>query len=296
LPSFLQVWKRFTQDRYNCIMIKENQLTRFFRELGEIGDKETSLGFGHDYYDEGELKKHILKMGIKSDQGYVYFNELLYRCMRKKYCKFKLSKRMQIIELRNQYEIFQLTMRAQNRGTKLTNEQIYNNIVKKENGVNPFLTVMNFRVSFKTWVKHARKKLREFNKYRAQEYGDEEQYDTNVDNDNKQTYRVEIDIEIINEYTSDEDSQNEDSQSQSKIGTIQKGKSTMSIGSQSMRQRNLEKKKKDHLALFEKKMTQKFKKMSGAQSSVLAPTPDVTLGRSGKFGASGQNFAKSGKE
>jgi hypothetical protein len=67
LPSFLQVWKRFTQDRYHCIMIKENQLTRFFRELGEIGDKDSSLGFGTEFYDEGELKKNILKMGIKSD-------------------------------------------------------------------------------------------------------------------------------------------------------------------------------------------------------------------------------------
>jgi hypothetical protein len=48
-------------------MIKENQLTRFFRELGEIGDKDSSLGFGTEFYDEGELKKNILKMGIKSD-------------------------------------------------------------------------------------------------------------------------------------------------------------------------------------------------------------------------------------
>jgi hypothetical protein len=42
----------------------------------------------------------------------------------------------------------------------LSNEDIFNSIVKKENGVNPFLTVMNFKISFKTWMKFARKGLR----------------------------------------------------------------------------------------------------------------------------------------
>ena len=47
--------------------IKENQLTKFFRELGEIGDKNTSLGFSYEFYEDGELKKNLLRMGIKSD-------------------------------------------------------------------------------------------------------------------------------------------------------------------------------------------------------------------------------------
>jgi hypothetical protein len=101
-------------------MIKENQLTKFFRKLGDVGDKDTSLGFG-EWCDDGELKKEILKMGIKSDQGYVYFNEILYRCMQNKYWKkkkdknnkpVKLSKKMQIIELKTQYDIFNLTLKA----------------------------------------------------------------------------------------------------------------------------------------------------------------------------------------
>ena len=29
-------------------------------------------------------------------------------------------------------------------------------IIKKENGMNPFLTIMNLKISFKTWLKHAR--------------------------------------------------------------------------------------------------------------------------------------------
>jgi len=54
---FMQVWKEFTQDRYQCLKIKENQLTKFFRKLGEQGEKEQSLGFSEEYYEDGELKK-----------------------------------------------------------------------------------------------------------------------------------------------------------------------------------------------------------------------------------------------
>ena len=68
--------------------------------MGEKGDKEQSLGFSEDYFDDGELKKQLLRMGIKSDKGYIYFNELLYRCMRRKYGNMKINKKMQIFELR----------------------------------------------------------------------------------------------------------------------------------------------------------------------------------------------------
>jgi len=86
--------------------IKENQLTSFFRSLGE--DNE-SLGFREDLFDDGELKKQMLKMAIKSDQGYIFFNEMLYRCMRRKYGNMKINKKMQIFELRTQYSIYLMT-------------------------------------------------------------------------------------------------------------------------------------------------------------------------------------------
>ena len=40
------------------------------------------LGLPEDITDE-EAKKIVLKMGIRCDDGYIYFNELLYRCMRR---------------------------------------------------------------------------------------------------------------------------------------------------------------------------------------------------------------------
>jgi hypothetical protein len=101
-------------------------------------------------------------MGIKGDNGFIYFNELLYRCMRRKYGNFKVNQKMQIFELRTQFQIYQKTLEIQNKGLKrLQNKDIFNSIIKKENGVNPFLTVMNFKISFKTWIKYARIKMKE---------------------------------------------------------------------------------------------------------------------------------------
>jgi len=93
----MEVWKEFTLKKYQCFKIKENQLTKFFRKLGEINP---TLGFTLHEYDDGDLKKNLLKMAIKSDNGYIFFNEMLYRCMRRKYGNMKINKKMQIFELR----------------------------------------------------------------------------------------------------------------------------------------------------------------------------------------------------
>lgn len=89
LASFKQVWKEQTLARYACQKIKEKQLMKFFRDLGELN---TSLGFPEENFSEDEMKKALLKMGIKGDNGYIYFNELLYRCMRRKYGTMKINK------------------------------------------------------------------------------------------------------------------------------------------------------------------------------------------------------------
>lgn len=52
------------------------------------------------------------------------------------------------------------TQRSLNKqNNKISNDDIFNGIIKKENGVNPFLTVMYFKISFKTWLKVARSDL-----------------------------------------------------------------------------------------------------------------------------------------
>jgi hypothetical protein len=93
--------------------IKENQLTSFFRKLGE---DNATLGYTEEEYDDGDLKKQMLKMAIKSDQGYIFFNEMLYRCMRRKYGSMKINKKMQVFELRTQFAIYSMTRSIQNKG------------------------------------------------------------------------------------------------------------------------------------------------------------------------------------
>ena len=100
-------------------------------------------------------------MAIKADNGYIFFNEMLYRCMRRKYGNMKINKKMQIFELRTQYQIYIITKNAQNQKSYgMSNEDIFNSLIRKENGVNPFLRIMNFKISFKTWLKMARQALK----------------------------------------------------------------------------------------------------------------------------------------
>jgi hypothetical protein len=108
LVSFMKIWKELTQNRYSCLKIKENQISSFFRKLGI--ENET-LGFSCEQFDDGDLKKNILKMAIKSDNGYIFFNEMLYRCMRRKYGNMKINKKMQIFELKTQYSIYLMTLK-----------------------------------------------------------------------------------------------------------------------------------------------------------------------------------------
>jgi len=93
LDLFMRTWIEFTAKRYKCVKIREKQLPDFFKRLAP------PIGMPDDT-SEAELKKTMLKMGIRCDDGYIYFNELLYRCMRRQYGNFKLNKRMQIIELK----------------------------------------------------------------------------------------------------------------------------------------------------------------------------------------------------
>ena len=60
---------------------------------------------------DSEAVKKLLKMGVKSENGYIYFNELLYRLMRELFVtdKFQLNTKMTMIELTTQYKLFKLT-------------------------------------------------------------------------------------------------------------------------------------------------------------------------------------------
>jgi len=112
-----------------------------------------------DRVSDSELKKMMLKMGIRTEDGWIYFNELLYRCMRRKFGNFKLNKRMQICELKTLFKISMITLKAKSEEQfKLSNnEDIIIEMTKKNQSVNPFLTLMYYRISFNTWLNAMRR-------------------------------------------------------------------------------------------------------------------------------------------
>lgn len=189
--EFHKVWIAETI-RFQCKKIKEKQLVEFFKKL------PAPLGMynpgGSDQQSEDEMKKQILKMGIRGDDGWIYFNELLYRCLRRIYGNFKLNQRMQIKELKTQFVLFQLTMKAkkEEKAAK-SNETVFESLVNKGSSVNPFLTMMYYRISFMTWHNQMRKA-------KAKEEG------LITGDDAKEDYvEVSIEVDVLLEVTSEEE-------------------------------------------------------------------------------------------
>lgn len=76
--------------------------------------------------------------------------------MRRKYGCMKINKKMQIFELKTQFKIYLLTKDSKSDRRSVSNNELYENLISKENGVNPFLAIMNYKISFKTWIKKTR--------------------------------------------------------------------------------------------------------------------------------------------
>lgn len=83
-----------------------------------------------------------------------------------------------------------MTREKQRKSTIVDNEEILNGIIKKENQVNPFLTNMNFKISYKTWLKAAKHtiRIREKKKKRKEmPAGSAYDYSTIVEEDKQKT-------------------------------------------------------------------------------------------------------------
>ena len=53
-------------------------------------------------------------------------------------------------------KIYLLTKDSKSDRRSVSNNELYENLISKENGVNPFLAIMNYKISFKTWLKKTR--------------------------------------------------------------------------------------------------------------------------------------------
>lgn len=108
---------------------------------------------------DAELNKQIVMMGIRSQDGYVDFNELLYRCMRKQYGQFKLNRAMTVFELKTQFRL--LKIREKNWDGPTHNDQRF--LVEKMKGkadtFNPFMMQLFSKITFNRWLNIARNEI-----------------------------------------------------------------------------------------------------------------------------------------
>ena len=91
---------------------------------------------------------------------------------------------------------------------KITKDNIVQQIAAKGNGFNPFLIIMNFKITLKTWIKHARQNLKKMEKERKLMNGEIVPSSTTGDQEpllQQYTIEVEIDVEKFMSETSEED-------------------------------------------------------------------------------------------
>ena len=94
--QFHQTWVTYTQ-RFKCLKLQERHCVDFFLDLPApmgFAQKSQHENAEQTTVEESDVKKEVLRLGIRKEQGFIYFNELLYRCMRRVYGNFKLNKKM----------------------------------------------------------------------------------------------------------------------------------------------------------------------------------------------------------
>ena len=109
---------------------------------------------------EADVQRIILKMGINVDDGFIYFNEMLYRIMRAQYGKVNFNRVMALNELVAQFRIIEITMHAKEENIKDSQVKEQNFFTKfSASRANPFLTQMFFRMSFYAWYNYMKSKV-----------------------------------------------------------------------------------------------------------------------------------------
>jgi hypothetical protein len=197
--QFHEVWVNYTQ-RFKCVKMRERDCVDFFQDLAR------PMGFMNPAAHEDavaeitsiqDVKKEVLKLGIRKENGYIYFNEMLYRCMRRVYGNFKLNKKMQLNELKTQFRIFMITEKAKSTQEACTNEDVFAKLVNHGASVNPFLTLMYYRITFNAWL-NATRRHREVKETPF------------IELQPPQEVEVYIEVEETIEFTSEEEGSDED--------------------------------------------------------------------------------------
>ncbi len=101
--------------------------------------------------DRDEIIKNIVKMDLESDEhGFVYFNELLFKTMKRVYGDEHMKNRILVEhELKVLKKIHQIRLKMQKKSDRLDQEKMSHIGAN----VNPFLLKMYKHMSFKAWIK-----------------------------------------------------------------------------------------------------------------------------------------------
>lgn len=123
----------------------------------------------------------------------------------------RINKKMQIIELKNQIRIYEMGKDMDSSANKgITKDEIVKSIASKGNGFNPFLAVMNFKITVKTWIKHARKNVKKMEREKRVASGEIAQSQGTAEVKEIQQYTIGVEIEvhdIFSETSEEDDSQ-----------------------------------------------------------------------------------------
>jgi len=88
IEKFKVTWTHFTRD-HNCLKIKDTRLVAFMAHM------ENPLGMRGEKMNE--IIKSVMQMELVSDQeGFVYFNELLFRAFRRVYGDYHVRNKIVI--------------------------------------------------------------------------------------------------------------------------------------------------------------------------------------------------------
>jgi len=104
--------------------MKTKHLQLFFSKLPI--EMRRRIGFSESTKSE-DTDRIILKMGINLDDGFVYFNEMLYRVMRAQYVTspgMKLNRVLAIDEIKTQYRLAEITLHHKEKKGSIKKEEM----------------------------------------------------------------------------------------------------------------------------------------------------------------------------
>eukprot|EP01017_Pseudomicrothorax_dubius_P004172 TRINITY_DN10775_c0_g1_i2.p1 TRINITY_DN10775_c0_g1~~TRINITY_DN10775_c0_g1_i2.p1 ORF type:complete len:482 (-),score=116.00 TRINITY_DN10775_c0_g1_i2:37-1422(-) len=149
LDAFKRQWCQSTSEN-NGLRISEKCIIDFFRKLGP------PLGFPKGK-SQFEMAKEIQALNIVCDNGYLSFNQLLFYALKMRYGnKGDFTSKSQkaylmMEELKSRKDITEI---AKKEKEKIRDEMFLK--FSKANAVNPLMTLLYVRMTFKSWLKHTK--------------------------------------------------------------------------------------------------------------------------------------------